>query len=121
MSLYTKTALLDFAEAQISAAADGEPLENVALITKYQSVSLKGSNKFLKISIADWFETEGRGDEMVEHDCLFYIEAFVRPASETFSDEDSAIDTAIEIMQAIQRALLANTDLSGAVCNLLAD
>lgn len=121
MSLYTKTALIGFAETQIAAAANNTPLKDVVLITKYQNVSLKGSEKFLKISIADWFETEGRGDEMMEHDCLFYLESFVRPSSESLADEESALDTAIEIMQTFQRALLANTDLSGAICDLLAD
>lgn len=121
MSLYTKDALNDFLTAQIEAAEVGSTLENVQLISKYQRLDLKGSEKFLKVSIADWFETEGRGDEMTEHDCLFYLEAFVRPTSERFADEDAALDTAIEIMQAVQRGLLGNTDLSGAVCDLLAD
>lgn len=121
MSLYTKDALNNVLDALITAATVGSALEDAQLISKYQRLDLKGSDRFLKVSIADWFETEGRGDEMTEHDCLFYLESFVRPDSDSISDEESALDTAIEMMQAVQRALLANTDLSGAVCDLLAD
>lgn len=121
MSLYTKTALINFATALIAAAADGTPLKDAVLVSKYQKIDLKGAEKFLKISVGSWRETNGRGDEMAEHDCQFYLETFVRPTSDALADEDDALDTAIEMMQTVQRALLDNTDLSGAVCDLFAD
>lgn len=121
MSLYTENALNDFLNAEIESAADDHPLNEVKLISKYEAVDLRGNSKFLKVSIADWYETEGRGDEMVEHDCLFYLESFKRPVSDNLGDEKRALDDVIAVMQKVQRALLANTDLDGNICDLLAD